>query len=69
MVSGQDDKPRQCQVTFLAVDERVLTAAQGQNSYDPRVTFDKPRPLPVQTIDGRTQVVGQRFEGQKGEES
>lgn len=69
MVSGQDDQPRQCQVTFLAVDERVLTAAGGQHSYDPRATFDKPRPLAVLSADGRTQVVGQRFQGQKGEDS
>lgn len=68
-VSGKDDQPRQCQVTFLAVDERVLTAAQGVNSYDPRVTFDKPRPLTVQSADGRTQVVGQRFQGEKGDDS
>ncbi|MBI4797837.1 MAG: hypothetical protein HY794_03680, partial [Desulfarculus sp.] len=61
--------PRQCQVTFLAVDERVLTAAGGQDSYDPRATFDKPRPLSVLSADGRTQVVGQRFQGQKGEDS
>jgi|GEM_PF-3567053 len=59
--------PRQTQVTFLAVDERVLTAAGGQNAYDPRATFDAPRPLAVLTADGRTQVVGQRFAGQKGE--
>ncbi|MBI5522315.1 MAG: hypothetical protein HY910_06785 [Desulfarculus sp.] len=68
-VSGLDDRPRQCQVTFLAVDERVLTAAGGQDSYDPRATFDKPRPLSVLSADGRTQVVGQRFQGQKGEDS
>ncbi|MFH1035544.1 MAG: alpha-2-macroglobulin family protein [Pseudomonadota bacterium] len=68
-VSGHDDQPRQCQVTFLAVDERVLSAAQGQNSYDPRATFDKPRPLTVQSADGRTQVVGQRFQGEKGDDA
>ncbi|MCA1905124.1 MAG: hypothetical protein LDL11_00865 [Desulfarculus sp.] len=68
-VSDVAGKPRKTQVTFLAVDERVLTAAGGSNAYDPRATFDAPRPLAVLTADGRTQVVGQRFTGQKGEEA
>lgn len=68
-VSDAAGNPQKTQVTFLAVDERVLTAAGGQNAYDPRVTFNAPRPLAVLTADGRTQVVGQRFSGQKGEDS
>ncbi|MFH1057505.1 MAG: MG2 domain-containing protein, partial [Pseudomonadota bacterium] len=67
LVTDVQGRPLAGQVTFLAVDERVLSAAGGQNSYDPRATFNRPRPLRVMTADGRTQVVGQRFAGQKGE--
>lgn len=66
-VSGSAGGPRQAQVTLLAVDERVLSAAGGQNSYDPRKTFNRKRPLAVMNADTRTQVVGRRFEGKKGD--
>lgn len=68
-VTSSAGQPRQAQVTFLAVDERVLTAASGRDNYDPRKTFLKPRPLTVLTADLRTQVLGQRFQGQKGDDS
>ena len=61
--------PQQTQVTLLAVDERVLTAAGGRNSYDPRQTFGKERPLAMINADARTQVVGRRFEGKKGDQA
>ncbi len=67
-VSGQDGQPRRAEVTLLAVDERVLLAAGEGDNYDPRSTFLRPRPLSVLTADLRTQVIGQRFAGQKGDE-
>ncbi|CAO0819722.1 hypothetical protein DFAR_1100016 [Desulfarculales bacterium] len=45
-----------------------MLQVKSVNSYDPRVTFDKPRPLTVQSANGRTQVVGQRFQGDKGDD-
>lgn len=68
-VSDGAGGPRQAQVTLLAVDERVLTAAGGQNSYDPRETFSRKRPLAMINADARTQVVGRRFEGKKGDQA
>jgi uncharacterized protein YfaS (alpha-2-macroglobulin family) len=68
-VSDSAGTPKQTQVTLLAVDERVLTAAGGQNSYDPRKTFGLERPLALINADARTQVVGRRFEGKKGEQA
>ncbi len=65
-VSRRDGTPLAAEVTLLAVDERVLVAAGGRDSYDPRLTFDRPRPLAVLTADARTQVVGRRFYAQKG---
>ncbi len=65
-VSRRDGTPAQAQVTVLAVDERVLSVA-GRDNYDPHRTFGAHRPLAVLTADGRTQVVGQRFYGKKGE--
>ncbi|MFZ5586935.1 MAG: alpha-2-macroglobulin family protein [Thermodesulfobacteriota bacterium] len=69
VVQDAQGRPLAGQVTFLAVDERVLGAAGGREAYDPRQTFDRPRPLRVLTADGRTQVVGRRFAGQKGEDA
>jgi uncharacterized protein YfaS (alpha-2-macroglobulin family) len=68
-VTDNAGAPVQTQVTLLAVDERVLSAAGGQNSYDPRQTFGRMRPLSLLNADTRTQVIGRRFEGQKGEQS
>lgn len=68
-VTDNAGAPRQTQVTLLAVDERVLTAAGGRNSYDPRKTFGKERPLAMINADARTQVVGRRFEGKKGDQA
>lgn len=68
-VTNNQGEPRQTQITLLAVDERVLSAAGGQNSYDPNRTFGSQRPLTMLTADARTQVIGRRFEGQKGEQS
>ncbi len=65
-VSRRDGTPLAAEVTLLAVDERVLQAAGGRDSYDPRRTFERPRPLAVLTADERTQVVGRRFYAQKG---
>ena len=61
--------PRRAEVTLLAVDERVLTAAGGQTNYDPRQTFDRPSELAVITADMRTQVLGRRFYAKKGEDA
>lgn len=68
-VTNMAGKPVRCQVTMLAVDERVLSAAGGATNYDPNVTFDKMRPLSVLTADMRTQVLGRRFMGAKGEDA
>ena len=65
-VSRKSGDPLAAEVTLLAVDERVLVAAGGRDSFDPRRTFDQPRPLSVLTADARTQVVGRRFYAQKG---
>lgn len=63
------DRPQRAEVLLLAVDERVLVAAGGRDNYDPRQTFADLGPLAVSTMDNRTQVVGQRFAGQKGDAS
>ncbi len=68
-VADNTGAPIQTQVTLLAVDERVLSAAGGRNSYDPRQTFGKERPLTMLNADARTQVVGRRFEGKKGDQT
>ncbi len=68
-VTDNAGTPCQVQVTLLAVDERVLSAAGGQNSYDPRQTFGRKRPLSLLNADARTQVVGRRFEGKKGDQT
>lgn len=68
-VTDAGGSPRQCQVLLLAVDERVLSAAGNQTNYDPRETFGKIQPLAVLTADMRTQVLGRRFQGQKGDDS
>ncbi len=69
LVRDAEGDPCQAQVTLLAVDERVLSAAGGRNSYDPRQTFGRRQPLTVLSADTRTQVVGRRFEGQKGDQA
>lgn len=61
--------PRRAEVTLLAVDERVLTAAGDKTNYDPRETFDRPSELAVITADLRTQVLGRRFYAKKGEDA
>jgi uncharacterized protein YfaS (alpha-2-macroglobulin family) len=68
-VSDSAGAHRQAQVTLLAVDERVLNAAGDENNYDPRKTFDRKRPLAMLNADARTQVVGRRFEGKKGDQA
>ena len=68
-VQDAQGKAAQTQVTFLAVDERVLTAARGQNSYDLTETFYRERPLTLINADSRTQVVGQRHFGAKGDDA
>lgn len=60
--------PYQAQVTLLAVDERVLTAAGGVNSYDPMATFGRLVGLGVLNADMRTQVIGKILAAQKGED-
>lgn len=65
-VSRPDGAPVAARLTVLAVDERVLAVA-GRDNYDPRESFGARRPLAVLTSDARTQVVGQRFYGHKGE--
>lgn len=61
-------QPFQAQVTLLAVDERVLTAAAGVNSYDPMATFGRLVGLGVLNADMRTQVIGKILAAQKGED-
>ena len=68
-VRNASQKAAKSQVTFLAVDERVLSAAKGQNSYDLTETFYKERPLTLINSDSRTQVVGQRHYGAKGDDA
>ena len=51
-------KPIASEVTLLAVDERILFAAKGDNSYDPAKTFDRMPPLGVMSADLRTKVLG-----------
>ncbi len=61
-------QPYQAQVTLLAVDERVLTAAGGVDSYDPMETFGRLVGLGVLNVDMRTQVIGKILAAQKGED-
>ena len=55
-----------CQLTLLAVDERVLTAAGGANSYDPRPTFSGITPLRVMSADMRAYIIGRVLAQEKG---
>lgn len=64
---SRDGAPAPAQVTLLAVDERVLTAAGDDNSYDPNQTFGRMDGLAVLTADARTQVIGKVLASQKGE--
>lgn len=68
-VTDTSGSPLKAQVILLAVDERVLSAASGQNNYDPRKTFGQLQPLAILTADMRTQVLGRRFKGKKGEDA
>ena len=63
---SQDGKPVQCQLTLLAVDERVLTAAGGANSYDPRPAFGGMTPLRVTSADIRAFIIGRVLAQDKG---
>ena len=53
-----DGKPAASEVTLLAVDERILAAAKGGDSYDPAKTFSRMPPLGVMSADLRTKVLG-----------
>lgn len=68
-VTDAGGSPLKAQVLLLAVDERVLTAAGDRTNYDPRQTFGQAQPLAVLTADMRTQVLGRRFQGKKGDDS
>lgn len=67
-VTRGDGQGAPAEITFLAVDERVLSAAGGVNNYNPLTTFGATRPLAVTTADMRTNVLGRRFMGRKGEQ-
>jgi uncharacterized protein YfaS (alpha-2-macroglobulin family) len=57
-VAGDPDrKPRQSQVTLLAVDERVLLAAGGADGYDPGKTFTRLRSHGIRNADTRTRLL------------
>ena len=63
---NQGGSPVQCQLTLLAVDERVLTAAGGANSYDPRPKFNRMTPLRVISADMRAFIIGRVLAQDKG---
>ncbi|MGD9124974.1 MAG: alpha-2-macroglobulin family protein, partial [Desulfarculaceae bacterium] len=60
-------KPASGQATILAVDERVLSAAGGRTSYDPRPAFARLQPLAILNADSRTEVIGRVLSALKGE--
>ncbi|MCB2189195.1 MAG: hypothetical protein KQJ78_22490 [Deltaproteobacteria bacterium] len=60
--------PKEAELTLLAVDERVLTAAGGEGEgYYPARTFSQLTPVAVTTADIRTQVLGQVLPGKKAD--
>ncbi|MDR1396506.1 MAG: hypothetical protein LBJ14_02065 [Desulfarculales bacterium] len=64
------DLPLSCQLTLLAVDERILNAAGNKNNYDPYETFNAGWPLKVVSYDLRPNIIEQRFKsGDKGDNS
>ena len=63
-----DGKPVSSEVTLLAVDERILAAAGGGDSYDPSKTFSRMPPLGVMSADIRTKVLGRFALKGKGDE-
>jgi uncharacterized protein YfaS (alpha-2-macroglobulin family) len=63
---SHNGKPSKSQITLLAVDERVLTAAGGTGGYDPRPAFSRMPPLSVFNADLRSRVIGKLEANQKG---
>ncbi len=59
--------PAQAEVTLLAVDERVLSAAGHKNSFDPRPTFSRMLPLAVLSADMRTRMLSRLSSDEKGD--
>ena len=64
-----DGKPVESEITLLAVDERILAAAGGNDSYDPAKAFGRMPPLGVMSADLRTRVLGRFALKGKGDET